>query len=241
MVRKIRKSSSLSRFASNARKATASAPVVKAINSEKKAIVRAVKRADDSLIYMNYGKNPIVRVKKSIIIGSYVDNLASGVLGRAMIFDPAGTAAGTTFPAIAGGDFANFSAVFKWYKVTAIRVKHTFVDTSTGEFKLLVKRDSEYGAATPTPTLLAQQDRITQKVFSDSHNTFSYSVKPMILDVSGTVGGTYNVSRMVKMPWVICSSPMPIYGAKMCSFIALTATQTLTTDVEYDISFKASF
>lgn len=215
--------------------------IVKAINNEKKAIVRAIKVSDPTIERLNFNrKDRIVTFKKSITLNSFAYNNVVG-FGVNFLYDPSNTVTGSLFSAIA--DWANLTGLFNEYRIKNIKTMFTYQSSATTPEKepfVLIRNNAvDYTSVAPTLANMTQYANVIKKTFTPEHPCWSYNLKPAIavpvFQGTGVLGTTSY--RMQKAPWCDVNDPVLHYGLGIY-FSTISPTQSIIVDVEYTIDFK---
>jgi len=230
--------------------------IVKAIDQEKKAIVKAIKVADPSIERINFGRvaNKVHRFKKQILPFSFSYNNQSAT-GGYYNFDPSNEVTGSTFAIMQ--DWTNLKGLFNEYKVLNIKMIFTYQNIVTvpagtagtiasyiSEDKspwIMVRDYGEYEPTTPSLVLMAQYSNVIKKTFSVEHDQFIFYCHPQIavpvFQGSGVLGTTSY--KMQKTGWMDVNDPCLLYGVQFY-LSSLSVSQNIVVDVEYDISFRSA-
>lgn len=198
-----------------------------------KSIQNNLNLYDSSIKLLNSGKQKKYRCKKSVALDSlsYSNTAAAGLF---ITFDPSGTVG--TFAGIP--EWASFAQLFDEYKVNWITVTFELRDsvalTETNNY-LYYRYCYDDSTTTPTLAQLSELPNIYQKNFTSTNPNVQYRLKPKVRIVSDAATG----GQVQSMKFSDVDKPFIIWGLSFYHS-ALSATQTLVMNIEYDMTFKYS-
>ena len=224
------------------------------------------KEIDDTVVKINPGRDPIVKVKRTTLVNAPNIGSVSGSNGFSItfgttsftatygiLFDPAGTYGNNsgnidnTLPVLAPCQvpgWASFAALYESYKVT--RITCTFHASDYGNLAtfpptLYLRHSQDYTTATASTTTIARQRGWIKKTFNEEQPNYVYSWVPKVQDISDNINTMTSASRLPRsMGWTSTSSPAALYGLQIfCINPATVPTiSIISCDITYDISFK---
>jgi len=152
-------------------------------------------------------------------------------------------------------EFASFVQVFDQYKINKIKLHIKAIDTDNS---LALKSPTIYmrynydynnstainyiaaGTAPQNSYIKTVMDMTDVKAhqFTPEHPVIDYTIFPRVQKTQGYVGGAIS-QQIAKMPWTDVNAPVAVLGFILVGD-GLYTGQTLTVDLEYDISFRYS-
>ena len=193
---------------------------------------------DATVKHLNMTHDRPVRIVKSTPIqANFLSSVTS--LGQIYTFDPSGTVG--SFGSIA--DWSALIGLYDQYKVTRIKVTWTLQDTASDSANnnriMYIRYNYNTNVATPSLANISQLTRVVEKNFTQQSPVYQYSFIPKVAQITNSANLLSSDGReLVKMKWCDVSYPVVLYGLVTYLSLALTTTQDLYVDVEYDILFR---